>query len=190
MEPHPYGQALADRDLDRLVALLADDVVFHTPDIAEPGFRGRDAVATVLEMLVDVVTDVVIHPRNRRRGHAHPRQRRAGARQAHEGDDGARIRCGGQDPRDLGDGPSAHGGRRVRRGDRTATRRAPGTGSWCGRPRGVQAARVVGSRCGARGVAPDFVAQPLDRVRGVRGYADGDDFALPIVARVIAATAT
>jgi hypothetical protein len=59
MEPHPYGQALADRDLDRLVALLADDVVFHTPDIAEPGFRGRDAVATVLAMLVDVVTDVV-----------------------------------------------------------------------------------------------------------------------------------
>jgi ketosteroid isomerase-like protein len=59
MEPHPYGQALADRDLDRLVALLADDVVFHTPDIAKPGFRGRDAVATVLAMLVDVVTDVV-----------------------------------------------------------------------------------------------------------------------------------
>jgi hypothetical protein len=59
MEPHPYGQALADRDLDRLVALLADDVVFHTPDIAEPGFRGRDAVAKVLAMLVDVVTDVV-----------------------------------------------------------------------------------------------------------------------------------
>ncbi len=59
MEPHPYGQALADRDLDRLVALLADDVVFHTPDIAKPGFQGRDAVATVLAMLVDVVTDVV-----------------------------------------------------------------------------------------------------------------------------------
>jgi SnoaL-like domain len=59
MEPHPYGQALADRDLDRLVALLADDVVFHTPDIAEPGFRGRGAVATVLAMLVDVVTDIV-----------------------------------------------------------------------------------------------------------------------------------
>jgi hypothetical protein len=40
-------------------------------------------------------------------------------------------------------------------------------------------------------------AQPRDRLHairaamaaGVRGYADGDDFALPIVARVIAATA-
>jgi ketosteroid isomerase-like protein len=31
METHPYQQAFADRDLDRLVALLADDVVFHSP---------------------------------------------------------------------------------------------------------------------------------------------------------------
>jgi ketosteroid isomerase-like protein len=59
MEPHPYGQALAAGDLDGLVELLADDVVFHTPDIAKPGFRGRGAVAAVLEMVVDVVTDVV-----------------------------------------------------------------------------------------------------------------------------------
>jgi SnoaL-like domain len=58
MKPHPYRQALADRDLDRLLALLADDVVFHTPDIAEPGFHGRDSVATVLGIVVDVVTDI------------------------------------------------------------------------------------------------------------------------------------
>jgi hypothetical protein len=29
MEPHPYGHAFAARDLDRLAALLADDVVLH-----------------------------------------------------------------------------------------------------------------------------------------------------------------
>jgi hypothetical protein len=58
MEPHPYRQAFADRNLDGLVALLADDVVFQSPDIAAPGFEGRGAVATLLAILLDVVTDV------------------------------------------------------------------------------------------------------------------------------------
>jgi ketosteroid isomerase-like protein len=58
MEPHPYGRSLAARDLDRLAALLADDVVFHTPDIAGPAFQGRDSVATVLAMVADAITDV------------------------------------------------------------------------------------------------------------------------------------
>jgi hypothetical protein len=58
MEPHPYGQAFAERNLERLAALLADDVVFYTPDIAYPGFQGRDSVATVLTMVADAMTDV------------------------------------------------------------------------------------------------------------------------------------
>jgi SnoaL-like domain len=58
MEPHPYGQACAARDVDPLAALLADDVVFHTPDIEDPGFQGRDSVATVLAMVADAITEV------------------------------------------------------------------------------------------------------------------------------------
>jgi SnoaL-like domain len=58
MEPHPYGQAFAAGDLGRLVALLADDVVLYSPDIGEPAFQGRDSVATVLAIVVDVVSDV------------------------------------------------------------------------------------------------------------------------------------
>jgi hypothetical protein len=41
-----------------LVALLADDVVFHSPVIADPGFEGRDSVATLLAIVLDAVTDV------------------------------------------------------------------------------------------------------------------------------------
>jgi hypothetical protein len=41
VEPHPYGQAFAARDLDRLVSLLADDVSFHSGVTSELGFEGR-----------------------------------------------------------------------------------------------------------------------------------------------------
>lgn len=58
MEPHPYRQAFADRDLDALVALLADDVVFHSPVISDPGFEGRDSVAGLLAIVLDAITDV------------------------------------------------------------------------------------------------------------------------------------
>jgi SnoaL-like domain len=58
MEPHPYRQAFADRDLDRLVALLADDVVFHSPVITDPGFEGRDSVAALYAMVFDAFADV------------------------------------------------------------------------------------------------------------------------------------
>ena len=58
MEPHPYRQAFAARDLDGLVALLADDVVFHSPVIADPGFEGRDSVAALLAIVLDAITDV------------------------------------------------------------------------------------------------------------------------------------
>ena len=56
MEPHPYGQALAAHDLDRLAALLADDVVFHSPVINDPGFEGRDSVAALLAMILNAIT--------------------------------------------------------------------------------------------------------------------------------------
>lgn len=58
MDPHPYRQAFAARDLDGLVALLADDVVFHSPVITDPGFEGRDSVAALHAMLFDAITDV------------------------------------------------------------------------------------------------------------------------------------
>jgi SnoaL-like domain len=58
MESHPYRQAFADRDLERLVALLADDVVFHSPVIGAPGFEGRDSVAALHGMIFDAVSDV------------------------------------------------------------------------------------------------------------------------------------
>jgi hypothetical protein len=56
MEPHPFGQALAARDLDGLVALLADDVVFHSPVINDPVFEGRDSVAALLAMILNAIT--------------------------------------------------------------------------------------------------------------------------------------
>jgi hypothetical protein len=58
MEPHPYGQAFAERDLERLPALPTDGVGFHTLDIADPAFQGGDSVATVLAMVVDAITEV------------------------------------------------------------------------------------------------------------------------------------
>ncbi len=58
MEPHPYREAFADRDLDRVVALLADDVVFHSPVISAPGFEGRDSVAALHRMIFNRVSDV------------------------------------------------------------------------------------------------------------------------------------
>jgi hypothetical protein len=58
MEPHPYRQAFEDQDLAPLLPLLAEDVVFHSPVIADPGFEGRDSVAALLAIVVDAITDV------------------------------------------------------------------------------------------------------------------------------------
>jgi ketosteroid isomerase-like protein len=55
MGAHPYRQAFEDRDLDRLTELLADDVVFHSPVIGDPGFEGRDAVRAVLGIALEAV---------------------------------------------------------------------------------------------------------------------------------------
>jgi SnoaL-like domain len=58
MESHPYRQAFAERELERLVALLADDVVFHSPVIDAPGFEGRDSVAALYSMIFNAISDV------------------------------------------------------------------------------------------------------------------------------------
>lgn len=57
MPSHPYAQAFANRDVDAAVELFADDVVFHSPVIAEPGFQGRTSVAELLKIVFEVITD-------------------------------------------------------------------------------------------------------------------------------------
>jgi hypothetical protein len=57
MQSHAYRQAFADRDLGRLVPLLADDVVFHSPVIGAPGFEGRDSVAALHAMIFNAASD-------------------------------------------------------------------------------------------------------------------------------------
>jgi hypothetical protein len=54
VEPHPYRQAYEAQDLDRLLSLLADDVIFHSPIITEPGFEGRDSAAAILAISLDL----------------------------------------------------------------------------------------------------------------------------------------
>lgn len=58
MEPHPFRQAFVDRDLDRLIGMLTEDAVFHSPVISGPGFRGRESIAVLFAIVFDVVTDV------------------------------------------------------------------------------------------------------------------------------------
>lgn len=57
MELHPYAQAWAARDLDRLLSLLSDDVVFHSLFVSEPGFEGRDSAAVILAIAFDAPKD-------------------------------------------------------------------------------------------------------------------------------------
>src|SRR5919199_4302272 len=57
MDPHPYRQAYEARDLDRLVSLLADDVVFHSAIVTEQGFEGGDSVAAFLAVVLDLFED-------------------------------------------------------------------------------------------------------------------------------------
>jgi hypothetical protein len=58
MQSHAYRQAFADRDLERLVPLLADDVVFHSPVIGAPAFEGRNSVAALYSMVFNAISDV------------------------------------------------------------------------------------------------------------------------------------
>ncbi len=52
----PFRAAIEARDIDAAIALLAEDVVFHSP-IAFTPYRGRDAVGTVLRAVIQVFED-------------------------------------------------------------------------------------------------------------------------------------
>lgn len=53
---HPFRAAVEARDVDAAIALLADDVVFHSPVVFKP-YRGRDAVGVVLRAVAEVFED-------------------------------------------------------------------------------------------------------------------------------------
>ncbi len=52
----PFRAAVEARDLNAAVALLADDIVFHSP-IAFTPYRGREAVGMVLRAVLEVFQD-------------------------------------------------------------------------------------------------------------------------------------
>lgn len=54
---HPYAQAWVARDLDSLLRLLTDDVIFHSPLVNEPAFEGRDSVAVIFAIALDAFED-------------------------------------------------------------------------------------------------------------------------------------
>ena len=58
MELHPYAKAFAERDHARTVALLAEDVVFHSPVIGDTAFEGRAATAALLEIVFREISEV------------------------------------------------------------------------------------------------------------------------------------
>lgn len=57
MVSHPFAQAWIARDLDSVLSLLTDDVIFHSPLISEPAFEGRDAVALIFAIALDAFKD-------------------------------------------------------------------------------------------------------------------------------------
>jgi limonene-1,2-epoxide hydrolase len=50
---HPFRASVEARDIDAAVALLADDVVFHSPVVFKP-YTGRAAVAPILHAVAQV----------------------------------------------------------------------------------------------------------------------------------------
>ena len=57
MKPDLYREAFAARQPDRLLSLCADDVILHSPFVSEPGFEGRDVVALMLPIVLQVFND-------------------------------------------------------------------------------------------------------------------------------------
>jgi SnoaL-like domain len=53
---HPFRRAIEARDLDVAVALLREDVVFHSPVVFTP-YRGREALRRILGAVVVVFED-------------------------------------------------------------------------------------------------------------------------------------
>ena len=58
MELHPYAQAFANGDHAGTVALLAEDVIFHSPVIGDTAFEGRASTAALLEIVYREISDV------------------------------------------------------------------------------------------------------------------------------------
>ena len=56
MDLHPYAEAFADQDHAAMVAMLSDDVVFHSPVIGEQAFEGRAATAALFEIVLSEIT--------------------------------------------------------------------------------------------------------------------------------------
>jgi len=53
---HPFRTAIEARDLDAAVALLREDVVFHSPVVFTP-YEGREALRQILAAVMDVFGD-------------------------------------------------------------------------------------------------------------------------------------
>lgn len=53
---HAFGEALEGRDVDALMSLLAEDVLFRSPVVHRP-YRGRDAVMPLLAAVGQVLED-------------------------------------------------------------------------------------------------------------------------------------
>lgn len=53
---HPFGVSMQAHDVERAVALLAEDVEFRSPVVFAP-YRGRDAVAPLLYAVAEVLHD-------------------------------------------------------------------------------------------------------------------------------------
>jgi hypothetical protein len=53
---HPFRSAIEARDLDAAVALLREDVVFHSPVVFKP-YHGREAMRRILEAVLAVFED-------------------------------------------------------------------------------------------------------------------------------------
>jgi hypothetical protein len=53
---HPFRAAIEARDINAAIALLSEDVVFHSPVVFRP-YEGRDAVALVLRAAFQVLED-------------------------------------------------------------------------------------------------------------------------------------
>jgi limonene-1,2-epoxide hydrolase len=53
---HPFRSAIEARDLDAAVALLREDVVFHSPVVFTP-YHGREALRRLLEAVLAVFED-------------------------------------------------------------------------------------------------------------------------------------
>jgi limonene-1,2-epoxide hydrolase len=53
---HPFRSAIEAKDLDAAVALLREDVVFHSPVVFTP-YEGREALRQILAAVMEVFED-------------------------------------------------------------------------------------------------------------------------------------